>query len=147
MFNGIGFSSRFTRAKFEEVNMDLFNKCMVLVEKCLKDAMMVKERIDQVVLVGGSTRIPKVQQLLKDFFNGKSLCQNINPDEALAHGAGFLAANISGFGDQSPSEPYKMGLSVKDLEDLDTHIAETIEWLDENPDAETGELEEKKEEL
>ncbi|KAL4576717.1 hypothetical protein LXL04_012815 [Taraxacum kok-saghyz] len=100
LYNGIDFSSRFTRAKFEEVNMDLFRKCMVPVEMCLRDANMNKESIDEVVLVGGSTRIPRVQQMLQEFFNGKSLCQKINPDEAVALGAGYLAANLSGFGDE-----------------------------------------------
>ncbi|CAH1417927.1 unnamed protein product [Lactuca virosa] len=73
----VDFSSKFTRAKFEEVNVDLFNKCMEPVEQCLRDANMNKDRVDEVVLVGGSTRIPKVQQLLQELFNGKSLCQNI----------------------------------------------------------------------
>ncbi|KAJ9540774.1 hypothetical protein OSB04_027280 [Centaurea solstitialis] len=99
LFNGIDFSATFTRAKFEEVNLDLFKKCMAHVKICLRDANMDKESIDEVVLVGGSTRIPKVQELLQEFFNGKLLCQRINPDEAVAHGAGFLAAKLSGMGD------------------------------------------------
>ena len=67
--------------------MDLFRKCMDPVEKVLRDAKMDKSSINDVVLVGGSTRIPKVQQLLQDFFNGKELCKSINPDEAVAYGA------------------------------------------------------------
>lgn len=67
--------------------MDLFAKCMDPVEKVLRDAKMSKSAVDEIVLVGGSTRIPKVQQLLQDFFNGKELCKSINPDEAVAYGA------------------------------------------------------------
>ncbi|KAJ9540784.1 hypothetical protein OSB04_027290 [Centaurea solstitialis] len=94
--NGIDFSAKFTRAKFEEVNMDLFNNCMEIVKTCLEDAKMDKTSVDEVVLVGGSSRIPKVQELLQRFFNGKKLCQRINPDEAVAYGAGYLAAKLSG---------------------------------------------------
>ncbi|KAJ9540777.1 hypothetical protein OSB04_027283 [Centaurea solstitialis] len=99
--DGIDFSAKFTRAKFEEVNMDLFNKSMELVKTCLQDAKMDKASIDEVVLVGGSTRIPKVQQLLQELFDRKRLCQQINPDEAVAHGAGYLAAKLSGVGDEA----------------------------------------------
>uniref|UniRef100_A0A0D3E1S6 Uncharacterized protein n=1 Tax=Brassica oleracea var. oleracea TaxID=109376 RepID=A0A0D3E1S6_BRAOL len=74
LFEGIDFYSALTRARFEELNMDLFRKCMEPVEKCLRDAKMDKSTVHDVVLVGGSTRIPKVQQLLQDFFNGKELC-------------------------------------------------------------------------
>jgi len=70
------------------------------VEKCLKDAKMDKGTIDDVVLVGGSTRVPKVQQLLQDFFNGKELCKSINPDEAVAYGAAVQAAILSGEGNE-----------------------------------------------
>lgn len=76
--------------------MDLFKKCMEPVEKCLRDAKIDKSGISDVVLVGGSTRIPKVQKLLQDFFNGKELCQSINPDEAVAYGAAVQAAILSG---------------------------------------------------
>ncbi|PRQ38960.1 putative Heat shock protein 70 family [Rosa chinensis] len=86
-YDGIDFSSTITRARFEELNMDLFKKCMEPVDKCLKDAEMDKSSVHDVVLIGGSTRIPKVQQLLQEFFNGKELCKSINPDEALAYGA------------------------------------------------------------
>ena len=78
--------------------MDLFTKCMEPVEKCLRDAKMDKSIIHDVVLVGGSTRIPKVQQLLQDFFNGKELCKSINPDEAVAYGAAVQAAILGGEG-------------------------------------------------
>ncbi|KAJ4792978.1 Heat shock protein 70 [Rhynchospora pubera] len=80
LFEGIDFYSTITRDRFEELNMDLFRKCTDLVEKCLRDANMDKSTVHDVVLVGGSTRIPRVQQLLQDFFNGKELCKNINPD-------------------------------------------------------------------
>ncbi|KAL3678059.1 hypothetical protein R1sor_021015 [Riccia sorocarpa] len=86
--------------RFEELNMDMFRKCMEPVEKCLRDARMDKSSIHDVVLVGGSTRIPKVQQLLQDFFNGKELCKSINPDEAVAYGAAVQAAILSGEGNE-----------------------------------------------
>ncbi|KAJ9549074.1 LOW QUALITY PROTEIN: hypothetical protein OSB04_021617 [Centaurea solstitialis] len=100
LYDGIDFSSKITRAKFEELNLDFFNKCMESVSRCLNDAKWAKSRVDEVVLVGGSTRIPKVQQMLQDFFNGKELCKKINPDEAVAYGAAVLAANMSGKGNQ-----------------------------------------------
>ncbi|ONK68955.1 uncharacterized protein A4U43_C05F17780 [Asparagus officinalis] len=80
--------------------MDLFRKCMEPVEKCLRDAKIDKSSVHEIVLVGGSTRIPKVQQLLQDFFNGKELCKAINPDEAVAYGAAVQAAILTGEGDQ-----------------------------------------------
>ncbi|KAI5072932.1 hypothetical protein GOP47_0013038 [Adiantum capillus-veneris] len=98
LYEGIDFYSTITRARFEELNMDLFRKCMEPVEKCLTDAKMDKSAVHDVVLVGGSTRIPKVQQLLQDFFNGKELCKSINPDEAVAYGAAVQAAILSGEG-------------------------------------------------
>ncbi|KAM3306545.1 hypothetical protein P3S67_013415 [Capsicum chacoense] len=98
LYEDIDFNSTITRARFEELNMDLFGKCMKPVEKCLRDAKMDKSCIHDVVLVGGSTRIPKDQKLLRDFFNGKKLSKNINPDEAVAYGAGVQAAILSGEG-------------------------------------------------
>ncbi|KAK6267774.1 hypothetical protein QUC31_011934 [Theobroma cacao] len=100
LYAGIDFYSTITRARFEELNMDLFSKCMEPVEKCLRDSRIDKSQVDEVVLVGGSTRIPKVQQLLQDFFNGKELCKSINPDEAVAYGAAVQAAILSGEGNQ-----------------------------------------------
>ncbi|CAN7097808.1 unnamed protein product, partial [Brassica rapa subsp. narinosa] len=100
LFEGIDFFSALTRARFEELNMDLFRKCMEPVEKCLRDAKMDKSTVHDVVLVGGSTRIPKVQQLLQDFFNGKELCKSINPDEAVAYGAAVQGAILSGQGNE-----------------------------------------------
>ena len=89
---GIDFCSSITRAKFERLNMDLFEKCMEIVESCLRDANMDKSRVHEIVLVGGSSRIPKVRKLLKDFFQGGDLCMSINPDEAVAYGAAVQAA-------------------------------------------------------
>ncbi|KHN21966.1 Heat shock cognate 70 kDa protein [Glycine soja] len=100
LYEGIDFYTTITRARFEELNMDLFRKCMEPVEKCLRDAKMDKSTVHDVVLVGGSTRIPKVQQLLQDFFNGKELCKSINPDEAVAYGAAVQAAILSGEGNE-----------------------------------------------
>jgi len=96
LFQGIDFFSSVTRAKFEEINMDLFDECLKTVESCLADAKMDKSDIHDVVLVGGSSRIPKVQQLLQEFFAGKDLCKSINPDEAVAYGAAVQAALLTG---------------------------------------------------
>lgn len=104
LFEGIDFYATITRARFEELCIDLFRKCMDPVESCLRDAKIDKSKIDDIVLVGGSTRIPKVQQLLQDFFNGKELCKSINPDEAVAYGAAVQAAILSGEGDQKVQE-------------------------------------------
>lgn len=93
--DGNDFSETLTRAKFEELNMDLFRKTMKPVEQVLKDANVKKEDIDEVVLVGGSTRIPKVQQMLKDYF-GKEPSKGINPDEAVAYGAAVQGGILSG---------------------------------------------------
>jgi heat shock protein 5 len=95
--NGNDFSETLTRAKFEELNMDLFRKTMKPVEQVLKDAGVKKEDIQDIVLVGGSTRIPKVQQLIKEFFN-KEPSKSINPDEAVAYGAAVQGGILSGEG-------------------------------------------------
>jgi len=94
--NGVDFSSVITRAKFESLNMDLFKRTMVPVTQVLKDAEISKENVDEIVLVGGSTRIPKVQSMLSDFFNGKILNKGINPDEAVAYGAAVQGGILSG---------------------------------------------------
>jgi L1 cell adhesion molecule like protein len=96
LFEGIDFYTTITRARFEELNADLFRSTLEPVEKSLRDAKMDKSAIHDVVLVGGSTRIPKVQKLLQDFFNGKELNKSINPDEAVAYGAAVQAAILSG---------------------------------------------------
>ncbi|KAK6959756.1 heat shock protein 70 A1 [Biomphalaria glabrata] len=99
LFEGIDFYTKVTRARFEELCIDLFRSTIQPVENALKDAKLDKSKIHEVVLVGGSTRIPKVQKLLGDFFNGKELNKSINPDEAVAYGAAVQAAILSG--DQS----------------------------------------------
>jgi L1 cell adhesion molecule like protein len=98
LYEGIDFSTSVSRSRFEEINCDLFYKCMDPVEKVLRDANMSKSHIHDVVLVGGSTRIPKVQSLLQDLFNGKDLCKSINPDEAVAYGAAVQAAILNNDG-------------------------------------------------
>ena len=96
LFDGIDFNSTITRARFEDLCMDYFKKCMDPVEKVLRDSKISKGGVDEVVLVGGSTRIPKIQSMLSDFFNGKEPCKSINPDEAVAYGATVQAAILSG---------------------------------------------------
>lgn len=96
LFEGIDFYTSITRARFEDLNKDLFQKCMDPVEKVLKDSGISKSQVDEIVLVGGSTRIPRIQKLLSDFFNGKQLSKGINPDEAVAYGAAVQAAILSG---------------------------------------------------
>jgi L1 cell adhesion molecule like protein len=97
LFDGIDFFSSITRARFEELCMDLFRRCIDPVEQVLKDAKMDKGSIDEIVLVGGSTRIPKIQNMLSDFFGGKELNKSINPDEAVAYGAAVQASILSGY--------------------------------------------------
>jgi len=96
LYDGEDFSEAITRAKFEELNMDLFRSTMKPVQKVLEDSDLKKEDIDEIVLVGGSTRIPKIQQLVKDHFNGKEPNRGINPDEAVAYGAAVQAGVLSG---------------------------------------------------
>jgi len=119
LFEGVDFYTSITRARFEELNIDLFRKCMEPVEKTLRDSKMDKSSVHEIVLVGGSTRIPKVQTLLQDFFNGKELCKNINPDEAVAYGAAVQAAILSGEGNEKVQDlllldvsPLSMGLET-----------------------------------
>uniref|UniRef100_A0A1A9X5U4 Heat shock 70 kDa protein cognate 4 n=1 Tax=Glossina brevipalpis TaxID=37001 RepID=A0A1A9X5U4_9MUSC len=96
LFEGTDFYTSITRARFEELNADLFRSTMDPVEKALRDAKLDKSQIHDIVLVGGSTRIPKVQKLLQDLFNGKELNKSINPDEAVAYGAAVQAAILHG---------------------------------------------------
>ncbi len=96
LMDGVDYNTTITRAKFEQLNTNLFQKCLTCVEKVLKDSKMSKSEIDDIVLVGGSTRIPKMQQLLQDYFGGKSLCNSINPDEAVAYGATVQACLLAG---------------------------------------------------
>merc|ERR1711988_941965 len=96
LFDGIDFYTSITRARFEELCSDLFKGTLEPVEKAMRDAKMDKSSINDIVLVGGSTRIPKIQKLLQDFFNGKELNKSINPDEAVAYGAAVQAAILTG---------------------------------------------------
>ena len=96
LYDGIDFYTSVTRARFEELCADLFRSTLDPVEKSLRDAKLDKGQIQEIVLVGGSTRIPKIQKLLQDFFNGKELNKSINPDEAVAYGAAVQAAILSG---------------------------------------------------
>jgi len=96
LFEGLDFNATLTRAKMEDLCGDLFRRCMAPVEQVLRDSKMCKSQVHEVVLVGGSTRVPKLQQLLSEFFGGKELCKTINPDEAVAYGATVQAAILNG---------------------------------------------------
>merc|ERR1712232_643748 len=98
LHDGVDFSEMLTRARFEELNNDLFKNTLSPVKQVLEDSGMQKNQIDDVVLVGGSTRIPKVQQLIKDFFGGKEPNRGVNPDEAVAYGAAVQGGILSGEG-------------------------------------------------
>lgn len=119
LFDGIDFTSTITRAKFENLCESLFRKTMQPVEQVLRDSKIAKTDIHEIVLVGGSTRIPKIQQLLSDFFNGKELCKTINPDECVAYGAAIQAAILTGVKDSKISDlllldvcPLSLGLET-----------------------------------
>merc|ERR1712019_138979 len=98
LYDGVDFSETLTRARFEEINNDLFKNTLGPVKQVLDDSGLKKNEIDEIVLVGGSTRIPKIQQLVKDYFNGKEPSRGINPDEAVAYGAAVQAGILSGEG-------------------------------------------------
>jgi heat shock protein 1/8 len=129
LYNGIDFSSSITRAKFAELNMDLFKKSIELVENCLTDAKMDKSGVHDIVLTGGSSRIPKVQELLQDLFDGKQLNKSINPDEAVAYGAALQAANMVGMGNEKVQHivlldvtPLSLGVQVGVEEEMSVVI-------------------------
>lgn len=104
LFEGIDFVTAITRAKFEDLCADLFRKTFEPVEQVIKDSGVSKSRVDEIVLVGGSTRIPKIQDQLSNFFNGKTLNKSINPDEAVAYGAAVQAAILSGVKDSKVND-------------------------------------------
>ena len=99
LYDGIDFNVQLTRAKFEHLCAEIFQKTLSPVERVLQDSKISKDQIHEIVLVGGSTRIPKVQEILSTFFNGKELCKSINPDEAVAYGASVQSAILSGNSD------------------------------------------------
>ena len=96
MYEGIDYHSRLTRARFEELNADFFHSILEPVEKALRDAKVDKSDVHEIVLTGGSTRIPKVQQILRDFFGGKELNKSMNLGQAVAFGAAIQAAILTG---------------------------------------------------
>ena len=104
LFEGIDFNTTISRAKFEALCGDLFKKTMRPVEQVLRDADISKSEVDEIILVGGSTRVPKIQSLLSDFFGGKTLCKSVNPDECVAYGAAVQAAILSGVKDEKINE-------------------------------------------
>lgn len=103
LFEGQDFYTNITRARFEELCMDIFKKCMEPIDQVLKDARVDKRSVDEIVLVGGSTRIPKIQQMVSSYFNGKELCKSVNPDEAVAYGAAVQAAILKGNDKEDPT--------------------------------------------
>ena len=113
LFEGIDYYTSITRARFEELCQDLFRSTLDPVEKVLKDSKIDKSSVDEIVLVGGSTRIPKVQKLVSDYFNGKEPNKSINPDEAVAYGAAVQAAILTG--DQSSKTQDLLLLDVTPL--------------------------------
>merc|ERR1719399_1672157 len=105
LFDGVDYNCNISRARFEELNMDYFRNSLGPVEKAMRDSGLDKKAIHDIVLVGGSTRIPKVQAMIQEFFNGKEPCRSINPDEAVAYGAAVQAAILTGEGSSQVQDP------------------------------------------
>ncbi|GJS42280.1 heat shock cognate 70 kDa protein [Tanacetum coccineum] len=122
LYEGVDFSTKFTRAKFEALNAGFFDKCIECVKKCLADGNMDTNGVDDIVIVGGSTRIPKIQQMLREFFDMKQLSKSINADEAVAYGAAVLAANLSGNGSKTVKD-----LILLDVTPLSLGVEVTVE--------------------
>lgn len=101
LYEGKDFNYQLTRAKFNDLCSDLFTRTLDPVDKVLREAKLDKSKIDEIVLVGGSTRIPRIQEMLTDYFGGKELCKSVNPDEAVAYGAAVLGASLGGVSDKS----------------------------------------------
>ena len=104
LFEGVDFSSTITRAKFENLCMSVITRCLDPISRVLSDAKISKDEVHEIVLVGGTTRIPKIQELLSKYFNNKKLCQSVNPDEAVAYGAAVQAAILSGVKDDKTGD-------------------------------------------
>lgn len=104
LFDGIDFNASITRARFEELNMEFFRKCLSYIEKCIVDGKIDKKSVDEIVMVGGSSRIPKLQSMISEYFHGKELCKSLNPDEAIAYGAAVQAAILSGVKDENTKD-------------------------------------------
>lgn len=115
LYDGIDFYTNITRARFEELCGDLFRSTLEPVETVLRDAKLSKGDVDEIVFVGGSTRIPKIQNLISNFFNGKEPCKNINPDEAVAHGAAVQGAILSGVRDSKTNDILLLDVSPLSL--------------------------------
>lgn len=119
LYDGVDYTSTITRARFDELMSDFYRKCMVEVEKALKDSKLSKSDINDIVLVGGTSRIPKLQENLSNFFGGKELCRSVNPDEAVAYGAAVQAAILTGTKDRLTKDlvlldvtPLSMGIET-----------------------------------
>ncbi|XP_039847783.1 heat shock 70 kDa protein BIP4-like isoform X3 [Panicum virgatum] len=151
LFDGVDFSEQMTRARFEELNNDLFRRTMVPVKKAMADAGLKKADINEIVLVGGSTRIPKVQQLLKDYFNGKEPNKGVNPDEAVAYGAAVQASILSGHeidrmvreAEEFAEEDRKVRERVDARNKLETYVYQVRSAVDGSKMADTMDAEEK----
>jgi heat shock protein 1/8 len=119
LYDGVDYTCTVTRARFDELMSDFYRKCMVEVEKALKDSKVSKSDIKDIVLVGGTSRIPKLQEILSNFFGGKELCRSVNPDEAVAYGAAVQAAILTGTKDRLTKDlvlldvtPLSMGIET-----------------------------------